>query len=107
MGNTGETGAALTKPLLVCGILASVLLFCVTAGYADDDAPSIYMDEACAQSFSCNETIIYELVYQGSIVSFGDMNESECNQLKEEIEAQTRPFTELVCRPRLVEREKI
>ena len=70
-----------------------------------------FVDEACAESFSCREKIIWELVMipSGDVVSFGDMTQPECEEMKALVEAQTEleAFTGLKCRPRLVEREEI
>ena len=83
-------------------------LFCVTPLYADDDEfVRPYIDEQCAETFACRDTIIYELVYEGYVVSLGDLTEEECESLKADVEAQTEAFSSLECRARLVEREKI
>lgn len=66
-----------------------------------------YVDEQCAASFACNETIIYELMYGGIVLPTleGDLTKEECEQLKADIQEATKAMSELTCRPRLVERE--
>ena len=54
----------------------------------------------------CTGTI-WELHYQGHVVSFGDMDQQQCEDLKAEIEAQTEPFTDLECVEVDVAREEI
>jgi hypothetical protein len=51
------------------------------------------------RAYACNEcnTTIWELHLNGFVVSFGDMDQEQCEALKAEIESQTEPFTELVC----------
>jgi hypothetical protein len=66
-----------------------------------------YVDEACAESFACQDIIIYELVYAGIVVSTGDMDEKECEAAKADIQKSTGAMSDLKCRPRLVERQKI
>lgn len=98
------------KFTLLGGLLLTGFLFAFGLAYADETQP--YVDEACQQSFACtSDTVIWELVLlpDGVVVSFGDLDEAECEALKELADSQsaTEPFTALVCRPRLVERQKI
>ena len=93
--------------ILLGGLLMVGFLFCVTPLYADDEFVKPFVDEQCAESFACRDTIIYELVYDGNVVSLGDLSEEECESLKADVEAQTEAFSILECRARLVEREKI
>jgi hypothetical protein len=72
-----------------------------------DDIIQPFVPEACAFSYSCRgDNIVYDLVYQGSVLSTEDLTQEECEALKAELEAQTIPFTELECRPTMVERQK-
>jgi hypothetical protein len=66
-----------------------------------------YVDEQCAYAFACQNKTIWELVYQGQVISepYHDMTLEECEELRSQIDPQTAPFTEVTCRPRLVERE--
>jgi hypothetical protein len=71
-----------------------------------------YIDEHCQESPACNgDEVVWELVMipSGDVVSFGDMDEQECEEMKAMVEAQTEmeAFTGLKCRPRWVERENI
>lgn len=61
------------------------------------------------KAYACNEcnTTIWQLVYQGYVVSFGDMDQAQCEELKAELEAQTVPFSDLVCVEVPVAREQI
>ena len=54
----------------------------------------------------CTGTI-WELHYQGHVVSFGDMTQEECEALLEEIEPQTAGFSDLKCVEVEVAREQI
>jgi hypothetical protein len=64
-----------------------------------------YVDEDCAASFSCISDTVWELVYQDQVIPLGDMTQEQCVAALTDIEPQTRPFSKLICRPRLVERE--
>jgi hypothetical protein len=88
--------------------VAVVAFWALIGAARGQEAPVLpYVDERCAYSFSCQKDITYELIYQGEVVSGPeDMTREECEQVLADIEPQTEPFTELVCRPRLVEREK-
>lgn len=65
-----------------------------------------YVDEACAQSFACQKEVIWELVLNGQVISEGDMTQEECQKELKAVEMQTKPFADLECRPRLVERQE-
>ena len=80
--------------LLIGGALMLVFLSATVPAYAND----------CM--IDCTGTT-WELHYQGHVVSFGDMNLEECESLKAEIEAQTEPFTDLICVEVSVKREEI
>lgn len=82
------------KPLVIAGLLLTGFLFAFGLAYAED----------CGNS--CNTTT-WELQYQGVTVSVGDMTEEECIALKDEIEQQTQPFTDLVCVEVPVMREEV
>jgi hypothetical protein len=74
--------------------------------------PEPYIDEQCQGSPACNgDEVVWELVMipSGDVVSFGDMDEQECEEMKSMVEEQTEmeAFTGLKCRPRWVERENI
>ena len=69
--------------LLIAGILTALLL-------------SATLARADSCGMACTGTI-WELQYQGNTVSFGDMTKDECGALQAEIEAQTEPFTDLLC----------
>ena len=73
------------------------------------EEPMPYVDEACAASVACQSYVIYELVLMpdGIVVSVGDMDKKECEAMLEEVNGQTDPFQEVVCRPRLVERQEL
>lgn len=123
---------------IIGGLLTAILLLGATYAYADDNGgcpkgshptqgscdwptPHIerpakedelpYVDEACAESFSCQGTIIYELIIVPSeqVLSVGDMDKEQCEALKEAAEgiADAEPFTALRCRPRMVERTEL
>lgn len=92
--------------LLVAFLLAGETVVPKTAD------PTPYIDESCQESVACNgETVIWELIMvpSGEVVSFGDMEQGECEEMKALVEEQTdmEAFTGLKCRPRWVEREKI
>jgi hypothetical protein len=84
------------KPLLLCGALIGAFLFSVTYACADD----CVLDQSCT-------TTIWQLTYQGNVVSFGDMDQEQCEDLLAELEAQTEPFTGLACEEVPVKRENI
>jgi hypothetical protein len=101
-------------------LLTAALLACVTPLYAGETTvpksvqsePEPYIDEHCQGSPACNgDTVVWELVMipSGDVVSFGDMDEGECEEMKSMVEEQTEmeAFTGLKCRPRWVERENI
>lgn len=105
--------------LLLAGSLLVVFLALITPVYAGEtivpktpvakEEPMPYVDEACAASVSCQSYVIYELVLMpdGIVVSIGDMDKEECEAMLEEVNGQTDPFQEVVCRPRLVERQEL
>jgi hypothetical protein len=71
-----------------------------------------YIDEHCQESPACNgDSVVWELVMipSGDVVSFGDMDQGECEEMKAMVEEQTEmeAFTGLKCRPRWVMREQI
>jgi hypothetical protein len=96
------------KSLLVALLLAGETIVPKTPLVVEKKEP--YVDEQCAASFSCQDILIFELVLlpsQTVVSGVEDMTEDECEALKELAESQTEAFTALVCRPRLVERQKI
>jgi hypothetical protein len=99
-------------------LLTAILLALVTPLYAGETTvpksvqTEPYIDEHCQESPACNgDEVVWELVMipSGDVVSFGDMDEQECEEMKSMVEAQTEmeAFTGLKCRPRWVERENI
>lgn len=95
---------------LAVTILALLLGLSMAAAEEDIEPHHIrpYVDEECAVSFSCNSQRTWELIYQGEVVHGSDnldMTFEECEELRAALEMQTEAFTEIYCRPRLVERE--
>jgi hypothetical protein len=94
-------------------MVASLFLAGETVVEKSEPEPILpYVDESCAGSFACQDEVVWELVLLPSrtvVSGIEDMTEEECEALKElaESQAQTEAFTALVCRPRLVERQKI
>ena len=89
-------------------ILMVCLLFWSVASAQEGVRP--YVDEDCAASFACqSDRVTWELIYQGEVISEPneDFSEEECEMLRAEVEPQTDPFSQLYCRPRLVERQDL
>lgn len=64
-----------------------------------------FVDEACAESFGCQD-VIYKLVYEGQVIPTPDMDLAECEAFKAQVEEQTKAFSSLECRATVVEREQ-
>lgn len=109
----GTQPTPLVWVFLAVAILSVV--FCISFAAAEEGNEDIephhivpHVDEDCAASFSCNSQKTWELIYKGEVVNRhfgGDLTFAECEELRAELEAQTEAFTEIYCRPRLVERE--
>lgn len=111
----GTQPTPLVWVFLAVAILSVVL--CISFAAAEEGQEDIephnfirpYVDENCAFRFSCqSDEQTWELIYQGEVVRGSkslDMTLAECEELRAALEAQTDPFSEIYCRPRLVERE--
>jgi hypothetical protein len=92
--------------LLVASIVFAVLFFSFAAR-AQEEPIFPYVDEQCAESFSCMpDDIVWELLLGGEVIPLGDMTQDECAQVLSQMDSMTVPFAPLECRPRMVEREE-
>jgi hypothetical protein len=72
-----------------------------------------YIDEQCLNSFSCalgnpDTYVVWELFYEGQMVKRPgeeDLTLEQCQAAATELNTNTPPFKEVVCRARLVERQ--
>lgn len=75
---------------LIAGVICIIIYvwLVATIAHADEGDPGL--------CWPCTKTV-YQLQVNGVPVSVNDMSEFECEALKEEVEAQTPPFSVVQC----------
>lgn len=89
----GEDPDPMAWVILASGVICIILFVWLYAqiAYAQaHDECNGYEDIACT-------TTVWELQVDGETVSLGDMDEDQCEAMKEEIEPQTKPFSRVEC----------